>query len=278
MVRAGLNMAHHFAQIADAIDEIPPVPNAANNNQFEVPLSVDFATRAARALREATNIREPPPPDNTLRDIMAHEAARAMRSDRERVIAKSEITDDEAFIRDVRSKKDARLAKVAKLIALTARFAGELQHNLIHPDVRFQWKDAVDKGEPGPDAISDAVRWDELVDPGLVGNARITCHNIADAHPRLRGLKVEWILQCDDDSVLDLFCAAVAARWRANSVFAAGPYKTGNEQKAVLHALNEAISLFRDYAVRNDQLISSPRPPVTSLRELRGFGGAILPD
>jgi hypothetical protein len=250
---------------------------AAAAGAADVTMPREFAQRAARALREAGNIREPPPPDNTLRDIMAHEAARAMRSDRERLIAKSEINDDEEFIRDMRSKMDGKLNKIANLISLTARFAGELQHNLIHPDLRYRWKEEKQNGRDGPEAIN-STQWTEIVDPGLVGNARITCQNIADAHPRLQGLQVEWILDSADGSVLDFFCAAVAARWRANSVFAAGPYKTGNEQQAVLHALNEAVSLFRDYAVRDNQLISSPRPRVTTLSQIRGLGGAILPD
>ena len=263
-------MARHLDEIANEIDG-----KAAANGQ--ITLDKDFATRAARALREAGNIREPPPPDNTLRDIMAHEAARAMRSDRERLIAKGDINDDEEFIRDMRSKMDGKLTKIAQLISLTARFAGELQHNLIHPGLRYNWKLAKEAGQDGPEAI-DSTLWTDIVDPGLVGNARITCQNIADAHPRLQGLRVEWILNSEAHSVLDFFCAAVAARWRANSVFAAGPYKTGNEQQAVLHALNEAVSLFRDYAVRDNQLISSPRPRVTTLSQIRGLGGAILSD
>lgn len=263
-------MARYLDEIANEIDGTTPKGGTVN-------LPPEFAARAARALREAGNIREPPPPDNTLRDIMAHEAARAMRSDRERAIAKSEINDDEEFIRDMRSKMDDKLNQIAQLISLTARFAGELQHNLIHPGLRHRWKEAKENGRLGPDAI-DSTQWNEIVDPGLVGNARITCRNIADAHPRLQGLQVEWILDSADGSVLDFFCAAVAARWRANSVFAAGPYKTGNEQQAVLHALNEAVSLFRDYAVRNDQLILSPRPRVTTLNQIRGLGGAILSD
>ena len=266
-------MARHFEEIASNIQG--HIAKASGGND-DITIPRDFAQRAARALREAGNIREPPPPDNTLRDIMAHEAARAMRSDRERLIAKSEINDDEEFIRALRSKGDDKLNKIAKLISLTARFAGELQHNLIHPDVRHTWKEKVDKGGQSSDAVPADKPWHDLVDPGLVGNARITCQNIVDAHPRLRGLGVELILNSDEPSVLDFFCAAVAARWRANSVFAAGPYKTGNEQQAVLHALNEAVSLFRDYHVRDNQLTLSPRPPVTTLSQIRGLGGAIL--
>ena len=77
-----------------------------------------------------------------------------------------------------------------------------------------------------------------------------------------------------DDTVdprpLDYFCAAVAARWRANTVFAAGPYKTGNEQNAVIHALKEAVTLCRDYAIQNNQLVYSERPSApTTLQEIR---------
>jgi len=250
--------------IAQALDDTQPGAHNAG-----------LLRRASAALRAAS--REPPPPDNTVRDIMAHEAARAMRTDRERLIAKSEINDDDQFIRDLAKAGDRD--KIAKLISLTARFAGELQHNLIHPSVRYKWKAcspsdtvALIQGLPSS--------WDAIVDPGLAGNARIACKNIADAHhPRLRGLTVDMILAIEDESLLDFFCAAIAARWRANSVFAAGPYKTGNEQQAVLHALNEAMSLFRDYTVAGGLLHKDDtRRPPTSLAELRGMGGPFLRD
>ena len=254
--------------------EHPLIPGSNN-------LAVDkgIIEQAAEALRHASRAPEPPPPDNTVRDIMAQEAARAMRSDRERAIAKGDINDDDAFIRDLHAVNSPPYTKIAKLISLTARFAGELQHNLIHPGLRFTWKNRELHQEEGTDVIKRVgPNWAEIVDPGLVGNARITCKDIADAHFRLRYLTVDMILACDDYSILDFFCAAVAARWRANSVFAAGPYKTGNEQQAVLHALREAVALFRDYKVEHGNLTLSARQPPTSLRELRGFDGPFLRD
>lgn len=225
--------------------------------------------RAASAI-ESLN-RAPPPPDNTVRNLMAGEALRNMRDDRERALARSDMQDDDEFIRILTANGQPQ---VARLISLTARYAGELQHNLIHPQKRYQMKEAkttiVDQNWA---AIKmGGTKWHELVDPGLSGNARIACQNIADALPRLRGLTVEHVLNQDDDPLpLDYFCAAVAARWRANMVFAAGPYKTGNEQNAVLHALHDAVRLCRDYVIEDSKLKRAERPKApTSIAEIQG--------
>ena len=63
----------------------------------------------------------------------------------------------------------------------------------------------------------------------------------------------------------------MAARWRANSVFAAQPYKTGNEQEAVARALQDASARFCDYAINGSRVSWSPRHHPQTLAELR-FG------
>lgn len=207
----------------------------------------------------------PPPPDNTVRDIMAREAAYAMRTDRERALAKGDMQDDDEFISILHNSKDYMAVRTARLISITARYAGELQHTLIHPEKRRRLKDAKLDGLPDLwKAIKDGGHdWDNVVDPGLAGNARIACQNVADALPALHGLQVHHILKYignRDAELLDFFCAAVAARWRSTTVFAAGPYKTGNEQNAVRIALKDALQICRDYCLVDDVIKWQPRP------------------
>ena len=89
--------------------------------------------------------------------------------------------------------------------------------------------------------------WTVLVDPGLAGNARMACNDLAVRLPRLRGLTMHHVLEVakndadeHNNMFTDYFCGAIAARWRANSVFAAQPYKTRNEQNAVMQAVADA--------------------------------------
>lgn len=210
----------------------------------------------------------PPAPDNTVRDIMAREAAHAMRTDRERALAKEDMQDDNEFIFILHGSGNERARKTARLISIAARYAGELQHTLINPLKRQQLKDAKLDGYDDKKDLWNAIReggdsWDDIVDPGLAGNARIACQNVADALPRLHGLQVEHILSYNgqnEKELLDYFCAAVAARWRSTTVFAAGLYKTGNEQVAVRVALKEALQICRDYSLVNNNIEWCPRP------------------
>ena len=232
----------------------------------------DGADLNAILQRAATQLEEldaaPPPPDNTVRDIMAREAAHAMRTDRERALAKEDMHDDDEFIAILHESGDENARKAARLISITARYAGELQHTLINPRKRKLLKDAK------LDGIDDTMElwreiqlggnaWDDIVDPGLAGNARIACQNVADALPNLHGLQVDDILSYGGENhkeLLDYFCAAVAARWRSTTVFAAGPYKTGNEQSAVRIALKDALQLCRDYRLVDRTIEWNPRP------------------
>ena len=121
--------------------------------------------------------------------------------------------------------------------------------------------------------------WTVLVDPGLAGNARMACSDIASHNPRLRGLTMDHVMKCakqlvhtnneHDCMFLDFFCGAVAARWRANSVFAAQPYKTRNEQNAVAQALLHSNVRMHEFAIIHDTIQYDPRPPPSTLAELR---------
>lgn len=121
--------------------------------------------------------------------------------------------------------------------------------------------------------------WTVLVDPGLAGNARMACSDIAAHNPRLRGITMEHVIKCSkklvhdnnehDCMFLDFFCGAVAARWRANSVFAAQPYKTRNEQNAVAQALLHSNLRLHEFAIIDDQIKHNPRKPPSTLAELR---------
>jgi hypothetical protein len=70
---------------------------------------------------------------------------------------------------------------------------------------------------------------------------------------------------------MDYFCAVVASRWRANSVLAAQPYKTKNEQEAVMLALHESSRRLCDFAFTGTQVTWCPRIHPGSLAELRGM-------
>ena len=120
--------------------------------------------------------------------------------------------------------------------------------------------------------------WTVLVDPGMAGNARMACNDLAMRLPRLRKLTMKHVLNtAKDDSderncmFTDYFCGAIAARWRANSVFSAQPYKTKNEQNAVVQALSDANIRLRDYAIEGDLVVFKPRPQPMTLSEMR-FG------
>jgi len=241
--------------------------------------AVPLLNRAVTALRAVDDV--PPPADNTVRDLMAHEAVRAMRVDRERALAHKDIQDDDELIRLLNRGLPLQ-RRVARMISLTARYAGELQHTLIHPDVRHAFKDQITEVAQRNAIGAVAPTWHTLVDPGLSGNARIACQNIEDALPNLYGLTVDLILEYTDpkaDILLDYFCAAVAARWRANTVFAAGPYKTGNEQNAVSKALNDAVRLCRDFKINGNRLVYEKRERLpTTLAEVRSaHSGAFYP-
>jgi hypothetical protein len=219
----------------------------------------------------------PPTPDHTIRNLMAAEALHAQRVDRERALARQDIQDDDELLRVLNREGTVQVKKTCRMISLVARYAGELQHILIHPDVRESFKTTLVEDDRYNEmmALTQQGMWYKLVDPGLSGNARIACQNIENALPQLHGITVDSVIQYTDDKqeeLLDFFCAAVAARWRANTVFAAGPYKTRNEQAAVTRALNDAVRLLGDFFMDGNRLKYTKRPrPPTSLNELRAL-------
>jgi hypothetical protein len=215
-----------------------------------------------------------------------------LSDERDREIGAQERTNDQRYIQWLTEISGGRYKHIAKLIALTARFAGELPHELIAPHARYTIETQLKKtGYAAYDAqlreVDEAVRtlvanespWTALVDCGLAGNARMACFEISQKLERMRGLSMDHVLETaraatteHDHTFVDFFCAVVAARWRANSVFAAQPYKTGNEQAAVSQALADASARFCDFAIHGSRVVWQPRPHPTSLREIRmGF-------
>ena len=104
----------------------------------------------------------------------------------------------------------------------------------------------------------------------------MACNDLAVRLPRLRSLTMHHVLEIAKDEsdernnmFTDYFCGAVAARWRANSVFAAQPYKTSNEQAAVQQAVHDAHVRLRDYAIQNNRVVFLPQHPPRTLKQLR---------
>jgi len=247
----------------------PAAPPAHN-----VRALLDNAQRIIEQSQRDADAR-PPTPDHTIRNLMATEALHAQRVDRERALARQDIQDDDELVRVLNQDGTPNVVRTCRMISLVARYAGELQHVLIHPDVRDSFKTTPDEDDRYTDMmqLTKQGQWDMLVDPGLSGNARIACQNIENALPQLHGITVKSVIEYTGnkhDELLDFFCAAVAARWRANTVFAAGPYKTRNEQAAVTRALNDAVRLLGDFFMDGDNLRYRKRArPPTTFAELR---------
>ena len=259
-------MSGVLGQLREILDSLGP----HGNQDPPYAESVTLGIKRARRLLDLHSLDQTgPPPDNTLRNMAAQEAFRNARADRERRIAKAEINDDEAFVRNLR-ELGGIYAQTALFISSVARFAGELQHSLIHPDVRQKWADAEGNSYVKQHIIQEhTTDWESIVDPGLAGNAYMVCSNIATAYPqRLQDLSPAMIVEAGDHKLIHYFSATVAARWRTNAVFGAGVYKTGNQQDAVAQALREAIRLFAHYKVNDGQLQHAPlRTPPTTLQE-----------
>jgi hypothetical protein len=272
-----INQARALAeQIQQTIDS-----QDARTEVFETGGVLDRARQTLLAMETIPPVRD----DHAVRDMLTKEAIEVIGDDRKRNIAQQEGKVDNKYIDVLRA---AGRSHVAQLIALTARFAGELIHEYIHPRKRELMDEfrttTTDDRELAALVVFPGDRWYDLVDPGLAGNARIACKNIGDALPRLYGLTMEAVMESvklDGKGMrefLDFFCAAVAARKRANSVLAAGAYKTGNEQTAVMTALRDSLTLCRDYQMTNNRVhLSMKQPPCRTLSELRGLGGPFLP-
>jgi len=223
--------------------------------------------------------------------MLTKEALGILGDERARQVASEEVTGDRKYVQWLREIANGRYKHIAKLIALTARFAGELTHDLISPHAREHIEARLEQGgyagyavnlaeveSAVDDLVDGSDAWTALVDCGLAGNARMACHEISQKLERMRGLTMTHVLETartarneHDHIFIDFFCAVIAARWRANSVFAAQPYKTGNEQEAVTRALADASARFCDFAIKGRIVAWSPRHHPRTLAELR-FG------
>ena len=235
---------------------------------------------------DATPQHVPAAQPSSVQDLLTRETLHVLRSEREHNLASEETKNDYAYI-DIIGRIPG-FKHVARMIALVARYAGELPHDLINPTMRSTFANHIDMNDSIEEQRAAFARlgkplaeytWEDFVDPGLAGNARIACYDIGQALPRLNGMDIEHVFQMVRDPgskhakvFMDYFCAVVAARWRANSVLAAQPYKTKNEQEAVMLALRESSRRLNDFALHNDCIKYDQRRPPTTLSELRGSG------
>ena len=246
--------------------------------------------QAAAHAEQYLSRREPPlPADHGVRDMMTKETLSLLRQERDHELASEETKNDYEYIEYFRTIFGGAYSHVAQMIALTARFAGELPHDLIHPTVRARIEERLSTGQYAARAqrlaeVEQAIRsmaqgaidWTTFADPGLVANADIACVDTAHMLPRLHGMTMEHVnafAQSQTSDVrasmfMNFFCDVIATTWRFNSVMAAQPYKTKNEHAAVILAQKAASQRFRDYALENEHIKYSPRIPPKTLGEL----------
>jgi len=242
--------------------------------------------QAAAHAEQYLSRREPPlPADHGVRDMMTKETLSLLRQERDHELASEETKNDYEYIEYFRTIFGGAYKHVAQMIALTARFAGELPHDLIHPTVRARIEERLSTGQYAARAQREqeveaaitslgAVDWKMIADPGLVANADIACVDTAHMLPRLHGMTMEHVNTYARSSdvratmFMNFFCDVIATTWRFNSVMAAQPYKTKNEHAAVILALKAASQRFRDYALESEQIKYSPRIPPKTLGEM----------
>ena len=271
-----------------------------NNNQLagneagnEITAGLHDILQSANAAQRHAARHEAPQQDTATRDLLTKETLSLLRQEREHELGNEEEKNDYEYIDIVRNIYRGRYSYVARLIALTARYADELPHDLLHPSTRLRIKKRLDEGG----YVSEAIRvqeverefdenggctWEDLVDPGLAGNARIACSELAQMLPRLHGLTIRHVIDYVSSAnaneqhacFFDFFCAVVAFTWRFNSVMAAQPYKTKYEHEAVQQGLRTASHRLRDYCLVHNTIHHNARMPPRSLSELRGKDGA----
>lgn len=270
--------------IAGGIGSNPPADVAEAAVQFIQ--DEETTTRALHALK-----RQPPQPapDHAVRDMLAKETINLVRQEREHGMATQGMKDDYEYIEYFRNI--AGLRWVADMIAMTARLAGELPHDLLHPSATSRIKQRLEEGQYADrtfrqkevvaalEGSSGDITWITLVDPGLVAVADMACHDAAKLMPRLKGLRMDHVntyaSQQDNYAreFMSFFCGVLASTWRFNSVMAAQPYKTKNEHAAVLLALHNANSRLTDYCISHDVLMYDQRdPPPATLSQLIALG------
>lgn len=269
-------------------------PDALSGHHIGPAVSaLDQAGLAAQRYVER-NSRPRLPDDHAVRDMLTKETLGLLRQERDHELASAETKSDYEYIDHIGRIYNSKFKNIAKMIALTARYAGELPHDLIHPTTRLCIDSKLSRGqyaaqadrdrevEAAINAITDAPDWETFVDPGLACNARIACSDIASRLPRLHGMKVKHALEYMDEAApdaatfTDFFCAVIACTWRFNSVMSAQPYKTKYEHASVQQALRIASLRLTDFAMDGDQIRYRARKAPTSLAELRGRGGVAL--
>ena len=222
---------------------------------------------------------------NAVSELLTKQTLHVLQEEREHELATDETQSDHEYIEYIRLIQGGRYKHIARMIALVARYAGEVPHELIHPTTRQIIRDGVDTSDSRQARLSKVEdlcaryqwTWEDFVDPGLAGNARIACYDIGQQLPRLRAITLYHVMNTmkapanseSEHMFTDYYCAVVAARWRANSVLAAQPYKTKNEQAAVVVALHESSRRLCDYALQGQQVVYSPRYHPRTLAELR---------
>jgi len=239
----------------------------------------------------ARDARHRLPDDHAVRDMMTKETLDIIRQERNHELASFETKSDYEYIDLIGRINQGQYKHIAKMIALTARYAGELPHDLIHPTTRIrieerlrraQYANAVDRSREVEAAINEmgGTTWETFVDPGLACNARIACSDIASRLPRLHGINVTHALNymsgnaAHADMFTDFFCAVIACIWRFNSVMSAQPYKTKYEHASVQQALRIASLRLADFLLDGDKITHCARKPPRNVSELRGRGGA----
>lgn len=233
--------------------------------------------------------------DHATRDMLTKETLAVLRQERDHALSASELQHDHDYISYIGSVFGGRYKHVSTLVALTARFAGEVPHDLIDTRAFKVCQERLSQGNYASYHIrvrelEDAITrvfpqhsWETFVDAGLVGNTQIACHELATMLPGLHGLNMSHVIEfitrdeTHGNIFLDFFCSVTASVWRLNSVMAAQPYKTKYEHEAVLRSLQFSCRRFADFVLVDNHIQHRPRPVPTSLQQLRGFGaGAFL--
>ena len=272
----------------DADEERARILRDLENYAARAPAGPRGGDALTRAIQYMSTRPAAPPPSNesNIGELITKETLRVLQTERDHELARDETQSDHEYIDYIKHIKDGRFQHIARMIALVARYAGELPHDLIHPSTRQLIHKEVDTSDTKlarnakVEQMCDTYQWtwEDFVDPGLAGNARIACYDIGQELPRLRALNLDHVMNTMTfepsteytNMFTDYFCAVVAARWRANSVLAAQPYKTKNEQAAVMVALHESSKRLCEYALSNQRVLYMPREHPTTLAELRG--------
>ena len=278
-----------YTDYRDKVNRGETVPPAAAQVTSGLNTILESTQRAQQQILR----QQAPEQDTTTRDMLTKETLALLRQEREHELGNTEEKNDYEYIQLIENIFAGRFKYVSQLILLTSRYAGELPHELIHPFTRQKIQSRLAQSDYATENIrvkeveselTESCAWQDLVDPGLAGNARIACDEIAQTLPRLRGLNInhviEFVRNVNDDehkqTFLDFFCAVTAFAWRYNSVMAAQPYKTKYEHEAVQKGLRDAALRLKNFALENGAVLYAPRQPPKTLQELRGKGNVFI--